>query len=142
MKPATLPPATVSTITAPPSSTVATNANGRRGKRRRWTEAEKAGHLADFAAQGLTQAKFCRQKGLSPATFSLWCRRRRVRGEIPAGGASGQSFAEVVLTPLAGSAANVVRSVVIHGGGGTKVEAAVGTDPMWLAHLLKALATA
>lgn len=138
MKPATLSPATDSRITAPPSPTAATNANGRRGKRRRWTVAEKAGHVADFAALGLTQAEFCRREGLSPATFSLWWRQVQGRSERPVGDGSKQTFAEVVLAPVTGSA----QPVVIHGSGGMKVEVAVGTDPVWLAHLLKALATA
>ena len=80
--------------------------------------------------------------GLSPASFSLWCRQARARGETPSGGAGDQSFAEVVLTPLAGNAPNVARSVLIHVSGHTKIEVAIGTDPVWLAHLLKALAVA
>ncbi len=141
MKLATLPLATDSTMTVPPSLTAATDSNGRRGKRRRWTVAERDEHLAGFARLGLTQAKYCRQMGLSPATFSLWWRQARVRGETPTG-ASEQNFAEVVLTPLVGNAPNVVRSVLIHVSGSTKIEVAIGTDPVWLAHLLKALAVA
>jgi hypothetical protein len=59
-----------------------------------------------------------------------------MRGDTPTGDCSKQTFAEVVLAPVTGTA----RSVVIHVSDGTKIEAAVGTDPMWLAHLLKALA--
>ena len=114
MKLATLPLATDSTMTAPPSPTAATDSNGRRGKRRRWTVAERVEHLAGFTTLGLTQAKYCRQRGLSPATFSLWCRQARARGETPTGGAGEQDFAEVVLTPLAGNAPDVARSVHIH----------------------------
>ena len=142
MKLATLPLATDSTISAPPSPTAATDSNGRRGKRRRWTVAERVEHLAGFTTLGLTQAKYCRQMGLSPATFSLWCRQARVRGKTPAGVAGEQSFAEVVLTPLVGNAPNVARSMLIHVSGSPKIEVAVGTDPVWLAHLLKALAVA
>ena len=92
----------------------------------------------DFAAQGLSQAGYCQQVGLSPASFSLWLRQARTRGERPSGGGRKPSFAEVVWAPVTGSA----QPVVIHGSGGTKIEAAVGTDPVWLAHLVKALATA
>ena len=94
--------------------------------------------MKDYAAQGLSQAAYCRQVGLSPATFSHWFRQAQARGEKPSADASRQIFAEVVLAPVTGS----VPSVVIHSNGGTKVEAAVGTDPVWLAQLLKALASA
>ncbi|MGH7960058.1 MAG: IS66 family insertion sequence element accessory protein TnpA [Opitutaceae bacterium] len=50
-------------------------------RRRRWTAEEKAEHLALFADSGLSQVEYCEQMGLSPATFSLWCRQSRVAGE-------------------------------------------------------------
>ena len=95
--------------------------------------------MRDYAAQELSQAAYCRQVGLSPATFSHWFRQRHAKGERPEAGASRQTFAEVVLPPVPAAS---VPSVVIHVSGGTKVEAAVGTDPVWLAHLLQAMASA
>jgi hypothetical protein len=94
--------------------------------------------MRDYAAQEFSQAAYCRRVGLSPATFSHWFRRAEARGERPSTEASRQTFAEVVLPPVATS----VPLVVIHGSGGMRVEAAVGTDPRWLADLLKALAGA
>jgi hypothetical protein len=93
--------------------------------------------MKDYAAQELSQAAYCRQVGLSPATFSHWFRQLHAKGERPEAGARRQTFAEVVPPPVPAAS---VPSVVIHGSGGTKVEAAVGTDPVWLADLLKALA--
>ena len=92
--------------------------------------------MKDYAAQELSQAAYCRQVGLSPATFSHWFRQLHGKGERPEAGVSRHTFAEVVLPSVATSG----LSVVIHGSGGTRVEAAVGTDPLWLADLLKALA--
>ncbi len=138
MKLATLRPTTNAKIATPPSPTAATGLAERRRCTRRWTEAEKAWHLAGFAAQGLSQAGYCRQVGVSPATFCYWARQARARGGRPVGDGGKPAFAEVVLAPVVGS----VPSVVIHSSGGTKVEAAVGTDPVWLAHLLKAMASA
>ena len=141
MKLATLRPTTIAKIGAPPSPTAATGlAEGRRCTRR-WTAAEKAGHLASFAAQGaqgLSQAEYCRQAGVSPATFCYWARQARARGGRPVADGRKPTFTEVVLAPDMGS----VPSVIIHSSGGAKVEATVGTDPVWLAHLLKAMASA
>ncbi len=139
MKLATLRPTTNAKIATSPTAAIGP-AERRRCTRHR-TEAEKAGHLASFAAQGalgLSQAEYCRQAGVSPATFCYWARQARTRGDRPVGDGGKPTFAEVVLAPVIGS----VPSVVIHSSDGTKVEAAVGTDPVWLAHLLKAMASA
>ena len=139
-----LPPATtISTITAPPSPTVsAASTDGRLGPRRRWTEEEKAGHVARFAGSGLNQAGYSAQAGLSAATFSSWCRRSRASGGAVVAPASGPTFAQVCVTAPTAAAGGQAAIVVIHLDGGAKLEAAVGTDPVWLAHLLKALVSA
>lgn len=82
--------------------------------------------------------------GLSPATFSLWCRQSRVAGEAADEATSEQTFVEVLVTEPTASASTPLAApaVVIHLSGGTKIEAAVGTDPVWLASLLKALGSA
>ena len=95
--------------------------------------------MKDYAAQELSQAAYCRQVGVSPATFSHWFRQLHAKGERPEAVARRQTFAEVVLPPVPAAS---VPSVVIHVSGGTKVEAPVGTDPVWLTYLLKALAAA
>jgi hypothetical protein len=75
---------------------------------------------------------------VSPATFCYWARQARARGGRPVGDGGKPTFAEVVLAPVMGS----VPSRLWMTTDGTKVEAAVGTDPVWLAHLLKAMASA
>ena len=52
--------------------------------------------MKDYAAQELSQAAYCRQVGLSPATFSHWFRQLHAKGERPEAGARRQTFAEVV----------------------------------------------
>ncbi|MDO8544591.1 MAG: transposase [Opitutaceae bacterium] len=66
--------------TAAATSTVATNSKTR--TRTCWTEQDKAECLALFAQSGLSAADFCRQLGISAATFSLWRRHAR-SGEAP-----------------------------------------------------------
>jgi transposase-like protein len=137
----TLPPSTTSsTIIAPATpSTVASECKPR--VRRQWTAQEKVEHLALFTESGLTQAGYCEQMRLSPATFSLWCRQSRAGGVAADEAASGQTFAEVLVTePAAGGSTPLAAPpVVIHLGDGTRLEVAAGTDPSWLASLLKML---
>jgi transposase-like protein len=107
-----------------------------------WSEQDKTEYLALFEQSGLSAADFCRQLGISAATFSLW--RRTARGEAPPAGVGAPGFAQVCLSGLEqgvrptqpGSAA---ASVVIHLPGGTKLEAPVGADVAWLVQLAKTL---
>ncbi|MDO8540478.1 MAG: transposase [Opitutaceae bacterium] len=107
-----------------------------------WTEQDKAECLALFAQSGLHAAEFCRQLGISAATFSRW--RRNVRSDDAPAVESGPHFAQVCLTeatPGVSTSATVAAVVVIHLPGGAKLEASTGTDPAWLAQLLKSLAS-
>jgi hypothetical protein len=47
--------------------------------RQRWTAQEKSEYLTLFSGSGLTAAEFCREMGLSDATFYLW--RRQQQGQ-------------------------------------------------------------
>ena len=134
------PPSATIPTTAPSPSVAASE--GKPRVRRHWSLEEKAEHLALFAESGLSQIEYCEEMGLSPATFSLW--RRGSRVESPAEAAYDQTFAEVLVTePTAGASAPLTATpVVIHPGSGTRIEVAVGTDPLWLASLLKKLTCA
>jgi len=107
-----------------------------------WTEQDKTECLALFAQSGLTAADFCRRLGISAATFSLWRRNAR-SGKSPA---IAPPFAQVCLSApepdVRTPEAMAAPTVVIHLPGGVRLEAAVGTDPSWLAQLLKTLASA
>jgi hypothetical protein len=83
---------------------------------------------------GLCAADFCRQLGISPATFSLW---RRAAESAP-------QFAQVCLTGpepsvRAPEPMTAPTVVMIHLPGGAKLETPVGTDPAWLAQVVKTL---
>ncbi len=135
------PPSATSPVIIAPSAPPAAASDGKARVRRQWSLEEKTEHLALFAESGLTQAEYCEEMGLSPATFSLWYRQSRAAGVAPAEAASEQTFAEVLVTePSAGTATPLTASpVVIHLSGGTRIEVAVGTDPSWLASLVKTL---
>lgn len=128
--------------TAAATSAVATHPKTR--TRTCWTEQDKTECLTLFAESGLSAADFCRQLGISAATFSLWRRHAR-SGEAPSV-ESAPHFAQVCLSapepgPLT-SPTMAVPAVVIHLPGGVRLETAVGTDPLWLAQLLKSVASA
>src|SRR5687768_15317555 len=76
----------------------------RRGRRRRWSAAEKARLLRRFATSGLGPSTFCRVHGLSRKTFSYW--RRELSGR--------SNFAAVEL-PLAAVEVIVHSDVVTVG---------------------------
>ena len=105
------------------------------GRGQRWTAAEKAQYLTDFAASGLSAAAFVRQTGLPSSTFDLWrhqARRRRGRSTrrrspVPAG------FAQVELLPPSAAAAGL--TLVVHTGRGVTAEC-TGLDPATAVALL------
>ena len=101
-------------------------------RRRIWGAAQKADYLARFAASGSTATKFCQDSGLSPGTFSGWC-RRQARAATSGGG----KFAAVQL----GTAAPLLAtgSVTIHCPGGISLTATPSLDPLWLGRLVQAL---
>lgn len=127
--------------TAAATSTLATNI--KRRTRTCWTEQDKAECLALFAQSGVTAAEFCRQLGISAATFSLW--RRNARSGVGSAVESGPHFAQVGVTEPAPAVSTpqmvAATAVVIHLPGGVRLEAPLGTDPVWLAQLLKILAS-
>lgn len=136
----------MSANTSPPATTTAatTSATATKKTRTCWTEQDKTECLALFAQSGLTAAEFCRQLGISAATFSLW--RRTARSGEAASVESAPHFAQVCLTePEPGASTPepiTMPALVIHLRGGTRLEAAVGTDPTWLAQLVKTLGSA
>lgn len=97
------------------------------GARRRWSAEERNELLARFATSGRKAAQFCREEGLSAATFSAWCRKAR-----------GSRFARVRVADEADATAGL-PAVQIAVGGVYTVKVSAGTDPDWLARLLCAL---
>jgi transposase-like protein len=137
----------VNANTSPTDATtaaVSTNATNIQARTRTcWTEQDKAECLALFGQSGVTAAEFCRQLGISAATFSLW--RRKARSDDTPAGESGPHFAQVCLTEATPGVSTPQAAappvVVIRLPGGARLEALPGTDPVWLAQLLKSLAS-
>jgi transposase-like protein len=134
----------VNASTSPTDATtaaVSTNAINIQARARTcWTEQDKAECLALFAQSGVTAAEFCRQLGISAATFSHW--RRHARSLDGPSVESGPHFAQVCLTestPGVNTPPTVAAAVVIHLPGGAKLETPVGTDPAWLAQVMKSM---
>ena len=131
---------TETTTTAAAAKTATTKHKSR--TRTCWTEQDKSECLALFVQSGLCAADFCRQLGISPATFSLW--RRTARGEASPPVESAPQFAQVCLTEpersvRAPEPMTAPTVVMIHLPGGAKLETPVGTDPAWLAQVVKTL---
>jgi len=107
-----------------------------------WTKQDKAGCPALFAEGGLSASDFCRQLGISAATFSLW--RRTARGEAVAPTRSAPGFAQVRLSAAqpdapAGKPSVAPAVVMMHLPGGARLEVPAGTDAAWLAQVVKTL---
>jgi transposase-like protein len=118
------------TITAPASGTPRPADRAR--SRRRWNAEQKAELLAAFAASGVTATRFCRDRGVHPATLSGWQRQAVARDEATG---QGPSFAEVCVARSAASAA-----AIIHLPGGARLEVPPGTSPAWLGAVLTMVA--
>jgi transposase-like protein len=105
--------------------------------RRRWTAAEKAACLARFEKSALPAGAFCKKSGLCAQTFYAWKRQARVRDGAKRPDTPG--FAEVsVKTPGIEPSAKP-PAMTIRIGADIRLEAAVGTDPAWLAQVLNGL---
>lgn len=124
-----------STNTSEAMSTAPSQDAGR-PTRRRWSKEQKCDLLARFAARGTSAAEFCRQMGLSAATFSTWCRLSAVSdaGEVP----SVDGFAQVRVSAAtdrggAGTTALVIAQLP----GGISLAVPPGTDPIWLGRVLQ-----
>ena len=94
--------------------------------RRRWSAADKDKILAAYPQREGTQAEFCRQQGVSVATFAVWLRNSRA----PAGNAG-----LVELSPASIGAGEVLVELL----GGVTVRIPPGTEPRWLARMIAAL---
>jgi transposase-like protein len=100
-----------------------------------WTAPERAEWLALFEKSGQTAAEFCRDNDLSPATLSFWLRQQGAPEpeQEPA-------LVEVMMpTP---STAPASAAVTVRLPSGLRMEITAGTDPKWLAQLLRVLVPA
>lgn len=98
-------------------------------RRRRWTAVEKAQVLRVLAASELSMSAFSRKAGVALSTLYQWqqhAERWQSEAAMPA-------FAEV---QVAGSALGT--TAFVHLPSGVRLEATVGTDPDWLAAIIKA----
>lgn len=111
--------------------------------------------LAAWRRSGLSQAEFCRQRGLAPGTFAWWkytlrreaVARGRARGPVPGPAVSAPTFVpvRVVATPVPTPAATVAPSapadttleIVLARGRLVRVRGAVNAP--WLAAVVAAL---
>jgi hypothetical protein len=100
--------------------------------------------LSECERSGLTQAAFCRQRGIKPVTFYWWKRRlmgagengRSTRGHRTAGG-KGNRFVEVVMgESLPGQVYEVLVS------GGRVIRLPGDFDPDCVARLVAAVESA
>ena len=98
----------------PPTLSAGLSARRRRpGGPRRWTAADKARHLAAFAARGGTLLAYCAAAGVPRATFTFWQRERRATTAAQAArrtpSRSRPTFARVqVVAPSPGRGLTVV----------------------------------
>lgn len=102
--------------------------------------AEQAQWLARHEASGQSVRAFCTEHGLAPTTLTWWRRRRRERARQ-----SGVDGALIEVTRLtrpvsAVPSKSMTTAVVIALPAGPCVEIAAGTDPAWVAALIRALA--
>lgn len=98
----------------------------------RWTPAERAEWLGLYRASGQTVAAFCRANEIAYASLSLWLRQSE-----PGRASDAGELVEVPMAALCGAATTAVK---VHLPGGAGLEIAPGTDPLWLAQLVRALA--
>jgi len=108
--------------------------------------AQQGEWLARYEASGQSVRAFCAPQGLRPTTLTWWRRRRRERAE--AAGASG-ALIEVTWPasravsrtppPLSSSASATDAVAVLAWPAGLRLEFAPGSDPAWVASLLRAL---
>ena len=104
----------------------------KRARRVRWTPAERTEWLELYRASGQTVAAFCRANEIAYASLSLWLRQSAPVRARDAG--------ELVEVPMPGLPSISGTAVKVHLPGGAGLEVAPGTDPLWLAQLVRALA--
>jgi transposase-like protein len=103
----------------------------RPGKQRRKAEL-RAGYLALFEKSGMRAVDFCREHGLGTQTFYNW--RQQARRDVGTPVRARPAFAQVTVAASAGVAAGTVRLQLP---GGLAFEVPAGTDPIWLAQVLR-----
>jgi transposase-like protein len=103
----------------------------KRARRVRWTPEERAEWLELYRASGQTVAAFCRANEIAYASLSLWLRQSE-----PAPSSDGGEWVEVQMDGLRCTAETAVK---VHLPGGAGLEIVPGTDPLWLAQLVRAL---
>ena len=100
---------------------------------------EQARWLARHEASGQSVRAFCTEHGLVPTTLTWWRRRRREQARR-----SGTEGALIEVTRLTqpvstGWSKSMTTAAVIALPGGPRVEIAAGSDPAWVAALVRAL---
>lgn len=110
------------------------------GRGQRWTAAERARYLREFAESGLSVAAFVRRTGLPPSTFDLWRQQARHGGGRGARRArrawrAAPQFARVeVLPPAAATGFHLVLRL-----GGARTAEVTGLDGPTAVAVLEAL---
>ena len=104
-----------------------------------WTAGERAAWLNLFERSGKTLAEFCRDNGLAAATLSFW--RTHSQGKAAAGDAAAELI-EVPRTSVSEIAAPtpIADPVILQLHGGMRLQIPPGTDPAWLAEIVRACA--
>ena len=115
-------------------------------RRRRWTAAEKAAYVAEYARSRLSIAAFCREKGLSLGTFARWRQGARTGSAGPGSRPPSTpfGFARVELAPASEppsawtrhAAADRAITLVVRGRGGLEAEI-TGVDAATAARMLR-----
>jgi len=104
-------------------------------QRVQWTAADKSEWLELFRKSGQGVRQFCSENDLSPSTLALWLR------PPPALQASDDGeLVEVPRQVVAELASANASAVTMQLPGGVRLEIAPGTDPAWLAQLVRAFA--
>ena len=99
-----------------------------------WSAEEKAEWLRLLEESGKPLSEFCRANGLPGSSVALWRRQRRE----PAAGPNEPEFVELTL-PAVPRSGPAVSAVTIRVGCDLAIEMPVGTDPAWLAEVVRHL---
>jgi transposase-like protein len=103
-----------------------------------WTLGEKEQWVADFERSGQTLTEFSRVNDLPAASLTAWVRQLRGPGT---GTTDAGGFVEVPLDPPspAPAAPTSAAAVTIRLADGTQLDVPPGTDPLWVANLVRTL---
>jgi len=102
------------------------------------TAVEWTALIAEYEQSGLQQKEFCAKHDLSLSTFQYWLYRRSKRTSEPVAKLS-ESFVPFTVVGSAAPAARPKGEVEIAVGSGLTLRVATGTDPLYLAELLRVL---